>query len=95
MIDWIFTFECAIIISIIILRISEIISHIYYIKMKSLQRKQARINTKIRKLNNYYNQPSELWARFFELFFMLYSQTRIFPAALVRRCEVLQVHPFD
>ena len=43
---------------------------IYYIKMKSLQRKQARINTKIRKLNNYYNQPSELWARFFELFFV-------------------------
>ena len=42
---------------------------IYYIKLKSLQRKQARINTKIRKLNNYYNQPSELWARFFELFF--------------------------
>ena len=38
--------------------------------MKSLQRKQARINTKIRKLNNYYNQPSELWARFFELFFV-------------------------
>ena len=32
MIDWVFTFECAIIISIIILGISKIISHIYYIK---------------------------------------------------------------
>ena len=36
MIDWIFTFECVIIISIINLGISEIISHIYYIKMKKL-----------------------------------------------------------
>ena len=36
MIDWIFTFECVIIISIIILGISGVISYIYYIKMKKL-----------------------------------------------------------
>lgn len=42
---------------------------IYYIKLKSLQRKLSRINSKIRKLNNYYNQPTELWARFCEAYF--------------------------
>ena len=36
MIDWILAFEWAIIISIIILGISKIISHIYYIKMNKL-----------------------------------------------------------
>lgn len=40
-----------------------------YIKLKSNQKNIARINSKINKLNKYYNQPSELWARFFELFF--------------------------
>lgn len=36
MIDWILVFEWAIIISIIILGINEIIGHIYYVKMKKL-----------------------------------------------------------
>lgn len=41
---------------------------IAYIRLKSNQRQLARINSKINRLNKYYNQPSELWARFFELF---------------------------
>lgn len=36
MIDWIFAFECTIIISILILGIIGIISYIYYMKMKKL-----------------------------------------------------------
>lgn len=40
-----------------------------YIKLKSNQKNIAKINARINKLNKYYNQPSELWARFFELFF--------------------------
>ena len=40
-----------------------------YIKLKSNQKNISRINARINKLNKYYNQPSELWARFFELFF--------------------------
>lgn len=42
---------------------------IAYIRLKSNQRQLARINSKINRLNKYYNQPSELWARFFDLFF--------------------------
>lgn len=41
---------------------------IAYIRLKSNQRQLARINSKINRLNKYYNQSSELWARFFELF---------------------------
>lgn len=41
-----------------------------YVKLKYNQKNIAKINAKINKLNKYYNQPSELWARLFELFFM-------------------------
>ncbi len=40
-----------------------------YIKLKSKQRYLSRINSKINKLNKYYNNPSELFARFCELYF--------------------------
>ena len=40
-----------------------------YIKLKSKQRKIKRINSKISRLNKYYNNPSELFARFTELYF--------------------------
>lgn len=40
-----------------------------YIKLKSKQRFLSRINSKINKLNKYYNEPTELWARFCELFY--------------------------
>jgi hypothetical protein len=39
-----------------------------YIHLKSKQRALKRINSKISKLNNYYNSPTELFARSFELF---------------------------
>lgn len=41
-----------------------------YIKLKTNLRIISKINTKINKMNKYYNQPSELWARFFEFYFM-------------------------
>lgn len=37
-----------------------------YLKLKSKQRKRARITNKISKLNKYYSNPSELFARFIE-----------------------------
>ena len=40
-----------------------------YLQYLSNKRKISRINSKINRLNKYYNQPSELWARFFELYF--------------------------
>lgn len=37
-----------------------------YIRLKSAQRKQARISARINKLNKYYSKPTELFARFVE-----------------------------
>ena len=42
---------------------------IYYIQLKSKQRMLRRINSRICRLNKYYNKPTELIARFVELFF--------------------------
>lgn len=41
-----------------------------YILMKSKQRMLNRINSKISKLNKYYNNPTELFARFAECYFL-------------------------
>ena len=43
---------------------------IAYIVLKSKQRAQARINSKISRLNRYYNKPTELFARFMELYIL-------------------------
>ncbi len=47
---------------------------ILYIKIKSKQRMINRINSRIAKLNRYYNSPTELFARFVELFFTDYTK---------------------
>ena len=41
-----------------------------YLKIKSKKRALNRINSKITKMNKYYNSPTELFARFFEMFVM-------------------------
>ena len=45
-------------------------TQIAYIMLKSKQRKIGRINSRISKLNKYYNRPSELFARFMELYIL-------------------------
>ena len=45
-----------------------------YILLKSKQRYVSRINSRINKLNRYYNNPSELFARFCELYYTDYEQ---------------------
>lgn len=40
-----------------------------YIRLTSMQRKQARVSRRINKLNKYYKRPSELFARFVEGYF--------------------------
>lgn len=40
-----------------------------FIKMKSLERRRNRINNRISKINNYLKQPTELFARFFEILY--------------------------
>ena len=45
-----------------------------YIIYKANKRKIKSINSKINKFNKYYNQPTELWARFFELYFTDYQK---------------------
>ncbi|MGN1153420.1 MAG: hypothetical protein ACI4S3_05270 [Candidatus Gastranaerophilaceae bacterium] len=42
------------------------IEFVAYLKLKSCQRKQASISRKINKLKKYYNEPTELFARFVE-----------------------------
>lgn len=42
---------------------------IAYLKLKSKQRILRRINSRILRLNNYYNRPTELIARFVELYY--------------------------
>lgn len=44
-------------------------AEIFYLRLKSKQRLQKRITSKISRLNQYYNKPSELVARFAELYF--------------------------
>ena len=43
--------------------------HLSYIKLKAKQRHLKRVNSKINRLNKYYNNPSELFARFIELYY--------------------------
>lgn len=45
-------------------------AEIAYVQLKSLQRSLARLNSRISKLNKYYNNPTELWARFCTMFFI-------------------------
>ena len=47
-----------------------------YITLKSKQRYLARINAKITKLNKYYNNPTELLARFCELYYTNYQNAK-------------------
>ena len=44
-----------------------------YLKLKSKQRAWRRINSKISKINRYYNSKTELFARFFEYYITDYS----------------------
>src|SRR5574344_251547 len=51
-----------------------------YLKLKSCQRKQSSISRRINKLNKYYNQPTELFARFIEgLYLDKEETTRLAP----------------
>ena len=43
--------------------------HLAYIKLKTKQRHLKRVNSKINRLNKYYNNHSELFARFIELYY--------------------------
>lgn len=40
-----------------------------YLKLKSLQRNLRRVNSRINRLNKYYNSPTELFARAMEMYF--------------------------
>lgn len=47
-----------------------------YIMIKSKQRALGRINSRISKMNRYYNRPAELFARFVELYFLDLEKSR-------------------
>lgn len=48
------------------------------LRLKSAQRKQARISARMNNLNKYYSKPTELFARFVEGLFIDEAQTRAF-----------------
>ncbi len=43
---------------------------IYYLRLKSLQRKQKRVSSRIFKIQKYYKRPTELFARFVEALYV-------------------------
>lgn len=60
-----------------------------YIKMKSYERRRNRLNARISKINRYLKQPTELFARFFELFCTDKEAVKnLAPTAYMRFCEL-------
>lgn len=68
-----------------------------YIRLTSLQRKQARVSRKINRLNKYYKRPSELFARFVEGFFTSSEKIALIaPITTNRFLELLELgHYFE
>ena len=56
-----------------------------YIKIKSAQRKIKRINSRISRLNKYYNTPSELFARFISSY---YTKPELTHKIAPKSCEI-------
>lgn len=48
-----------------------------YIRLKSCQKKQTRISSKINKMNKYYSKPTELFARFVEGLYINQEQVKL------------------
>ena len=62
-----------------------------YIRLKSAQKKQARISKRINHLNNYYSKPTELFARLIEGLYLDSEHTKnIAPIATQRFFELLE-----
>lgn len=66
------------------------LTQVQYINLKSKQRALKRINSRIAKLNKYYNEPSELFARFATQYFLSYEKvSKIAPTITHRMNEVI------
>lgn len=62
-----------------------------YIRLKSAQRKQARISARINRFNKYYSKPTELFARFVEgIYINIDYVATIAPTATQRFFELLE-----
>lgn len=62
-----------------------------YIRLKSAQKKQARISARINKLNKYYQKPSELFARFVECLYIDKARAQaLAPCSTQRFYELLE-----
>lgn len=62
-----------------------------YIRLKSQQKKQARISARINKLNKYYEKPTELFARLVEGLYLNPNKTQaLAPTATKRFFELLE-----
>lgn len=62
-----------------------------YIRLKSCQKKLARISSKISRLKKYYSKPTELFARFVEGLYIDKEQVEtLAPVSYKRFCELLE-----
>lgn len=61
-----------------------------YIRLKSCQKKQSRISSKINRLNKYYSKPTELFARFVEGLYLNHNEVKnLAPNSYKRFFELL------
>lgn len=61
-----------------------------YIRLRSYQKKQARISSRINKLNKYYQKPTELFARLVEGLYIDFERTKtLAPCSTARFLELL------
>lgn len=61
---------------------------VQYINLKSKQRALKRINSKITKLNKYYSEPSELFARFLTQYFLSYNKAKKFAPTITKKMDI-------
>jgi hypothetical protein len=66
-----------------------------YIKLKSKQRYLRRINSKINRLNKYYNNPTELFARFIELYYTDSDKAKQLAPSLCEKMKTTKIPAFE
>jgi len=66
-----------------------------YIKLKSKQRFLKRINAKINRLNKYYNNPFELFARFIELYYTDFEKAKKLAPLCCAKMQNTKINEFD
>ncbi len=65
-----------------------------YIRLKSMQRKQARVSRRMNRLSKYYKRPTELFARFVEGYFFSEEKIKLIAPVSTARFEELLMQDY-